>query len=65
MKVKLSVPFPSLSQSVHGNDIKIEETFSLSGNSDHNLIDPFPGIQADSSSLSTAGIGNPRAKSSA
>ena len=46
--MKLPVPVSSLSQSVHGNDIKVEETISISGNSDNNLVDPFPGIQADS-----------------
>ena len=46
---------------MHGNDIKVEET-SISSNSDNNLVDPFPGILEDSSSLSTASIGEPRAK---
>ena len=52
---------PSLSQSVHGNDIKVEQT-SISGNSDNNLVDAFPGIQADSSSFLTASIGEPITK---
>ena len=62
-KVKVEPPdsVSSSSQSVHGNDIKVEET-SISGNSDNSLVDPFPGILEDSSSLSTASIGEPRAK---
>ena len=52
---------PSSSQSVHGNDIKVEQT-SISGNSDNNLVDAFPGIQADSSSFLTASIGEPITK---
>ena len=61
VKVEPPDPVPSSSQSVHGNDIKVEET-SISGNSDNNLVDPFPGFLEDSSSLLTASIGEPRAK---
>ena len=51
---------PSSSQSMHGNDIKVEQT-SISGNSD-NLVDAFPGIQTDTSSFLTASIGEPITK---
>ena len=61
VKVEPPNPVPSSSLSVHGNDIKVEET-SISSNSDNNLVDPFPGILKHSSSLSTASIGEPRAK---
>ena len=48
---------------MHGNDIKVEETsYSISGNSDNNLVDPFTGTQTDSSSFLTASIGEPRVK---
>ena len=49
-KVKVEPPDPvaSSSQSVRGTDIKVEEA-SISGNSDYNLVDPFPGIPTDSS----------------
>ena len=62
-KVKVEPPDPvaGSSQSVHGTDIKTEET-SISGNSDYNLVDPFPGTQAGSSSFSTASIDEPIAK---
>ena len=62
-KVKVEPPDPvaSSSQSVHRTDIKVEET-SISGNSDYNLVDPFPGMQTDSSSFSTASIGESIAK---
>ena len=49
-------PVPSSSQSVHGVEIKIKET-SISDNSDNDLVDPLPGIHTDTSSLSTASIG--------
>ena len=52
---------PSLSQSVHGNDIKVEQT-SISGNSDNNLVNAFPGIQADSLSFLAASIAEPITK---
>lgn len=40
-------PVSSSSRSVHGVEIKIEEA-SISGNSDNDLVDPLPGMQADS-----------------
>ena len=61
VKVEPPDPVPSLSQSVHGNDIKVEQT-SISSNSENNLVDLFVGILADCSSLSTASIGESRAK---
>ena len=61
MRVEPPDPVPSSSQSVHRVEIKIEET-SISGNSDKDLVDPLPGIQADSSSLSTASTIEPIAK---
>ena len=62
-KVKVEPPdlVPSLSQIVHGNDIKVEQT-NIIGNSNNNLVDAFPSIQADSSSFLTASIGEPITK---
>ena len=57
-------PVPSLSQHVHGVEIKLEQT-DVSDNSDINLVYPLPGTQTDSLSLSTecsTSIGEPVAK---
>ena len=40
-------PVPSLSQHVHGAEIKLEQT-DVGDNSDINLVYPLPGTQTDS-----------------
>ena len=64
MRMESLDPVPSLSQHVHGAEIKLEQT-DVSDNSDINLVDPLPGNQTDSLSLSpecSTSIGEPVAK---